>query len=58
MSIKRLAAAGLILLCIFYLRLCMPMHADRFLTALRGMIGQEQVEITLPEGTAAWLGWR
>ena len=57
MSVKRLAAAGLFLLVIFYLRMCMPDYADKLLASLRGMLALEQVEIPLREGAAAWLGW-
>ena len=57
MSVKRLLAAGMILLLSLYLRLCMPALASELAPTVRRMLAEEQVELTLPEEVYAWLHW-
>ena len=56
MSVKRLLAAGFILLGALYLRVCLPAFSEELFPAVRRMLALEQAALTLPEGVAAWLG--
>jgi len=57
MSVRRIAAAALVLAAALYLRALMPELSGQLFPAMRQAIALGQVELTLPEGVAAWLGW-
>ena len=53
MSLRRWAAAALVLLLAFYLKLTMPVFAERCVPALQDMLRCEQLECVIPVEAAS-----
>ena len=55
MTLRRVTAAGIVVLAAVYLRLTMPGLAEPLFSTLREMLAAEQLALRLPEGAAAWI---
>ena len=54
MTLRRWAAAALVLLSVAYLRFTMPVFAERVMPALRDVLCCEQIRFVMPDEAAAW----
>ena len=56
MTLRRLEAAAAAMLLAVYLKLSMPVFSDAVVPALKEMLIEEQIVITVPEEVTVWLG--
>ncbi len=57
MTFRRVAAAGIILLTIMYLRSVLPAFETEVAPVLRELVARERFVLVVPEEVAVWLDW-